>query len=191
MMPNNPPLRAAKLLRQLKADRRGVSAIEFALIFPILIVLLAGTTDLGQALIVSRKMNQVVATASDLVSQDSSWSSSRLDAILKGTASIILPFDPQDLKITVSVVNIDAANKAKVNWSRSYHGKALARGDDSPVEIPANIVENGVQLVVATATYSLTTPFADIMESIVGSSSYNYSRYSIMRPRAKSTIELR
>ncbi len=189
-MRNKITLRSIKLLRRLKADRRGVSAIEFALIFPILIVLLAGTTDLGQALIVHRKMNQIVATASDLVTQESSWSASRLDAILKGTASIILPFDAKDLKITVSVIDVDPLNNAWVHWSRSYNGKALSPGDKSPVEIPADIVENGVQLVVATASYKLTTPFAAIMKSIVGSSSYDYSRYSIMRPRVQSTIQL-
>lgn len=182
--------RFAFTAKRLKSDKKGVSAIEFALIFPILVVLLAGATDLGQALMVHRKMNEIVGTTADLVSQESSWTTSKLDAILEGTASIILPFDTDDLTITVSVIDIDASNTATVNWSRAYNTDALEAGDASPVNIPADIVESGVQMVIATATYSLTTPFASLMQSITGDSSYEYDRFSMVRPRTGDTITL-
>ncbi|MCO6186511.1 TadE/TadG family type IV pilus assembly protein [Rhizobium sp. L1K21] len=176
--------------KRLRKDQRGVSAIEFALIFPILIVLFAGAVDLGQALMVHRKINQIVGTTTDIVSRDPSWTASKLDAVLKGASSIILPFKTSDLKLTVMVVDINSANQATVNWARGYNVDPPKYGDKSPVAIPADIVEPGVQLVTAEATYSLVTPFASLMQSLTGSSAYNYDRFSIMRPRVNDTIKM-
>lgn len=175
---------------RLGRDRRGVSAIEFVLIFPILVGLLAGTVDFGQALMVSRKMDQIVSTLGDMVSQKSAWTTTDLDAIMTGTATIIQPFDNTNLQIQLTVLDVATNLSTTVNWARAYHTTALAKGNDSPVTIPTNIAEAGVQLIAVKATYSLTTPFSSLLKPVTGVTSYTYSKTYIMRPRVKDTITL-
>lgn len=186
------PLQFALLrkLKNLAADRCGVSAIEFSLIFPLMAALLAGTVDFGQALMVDRKMNEVVATATNIVAQNSSWTTTAADTMIAGAASIIEPFATSNLKIVVAVVNVTNTGITTVSWSRGYNTSAIATGISSPVSVPANLYESGVQMVVAKATYSLTTPFATFLQPVTGVSTYNYSRTSIDRPRIASTITL-
>jgi len=172
------------------ADRRGVSAIEFVLIFPLLVGLLAGTVDFGQALMVSRKMDQVVSTLGDMVSQKSAWTTSDLDAIITGTATIIQPFDNTNLQIQMTVLDVATNLTTTVNWARAYHTTALTKGAASPVTIPTNIAEAGVQLIAVKATYSLTTPFSSLLKPVTGVTSYSYSKTYIMRPRVKDSITL-
>ena len=50
-------------------DRRGVSAIEFALIAPLLILIYVGVAEIGNALTVFRRTSTVAATAADLTAQ--------------------------------------------------------------------------------------------------------------------------
>jgi len=175
---------------RLARDRRGVSAIEFVLIFPLLVGLLAGTVDFGQALMVSRKMDQIVSTLGDMVSQKSAWTTSDLDAIITGTATIIQPFDSTNLQIQMTVLDVANNLTTTVNWARAYHTSALTKGSASPVTIPTNIAEAGVQLIAVKATYSLTTPFSSLLKPVTGVTSYSYSKTYIMRPRVKDTITL-
>lgn len=178
------------IVGRFNRDETGVSAIEFVLIFPILVVLLAGTVDFGQALIVNRKMSQIVGTLGDMVSQKSSWSDDDIAAIIAGSATIIEPFETDDLTIQMAVVDISNSLSATVNWSKAYNATALTKGNSSPVTIPTDIAEAGVQLVAVKATYTLTTPFSSLLEPITGVTSYNYNKTYIMRPRIKDTITL-
>jgi Flp pilus assembly protein TadG len=177
-------------LLRLGADRRGVSAIEFVLIFPILVVLLAGTVDLGQALMVSRKMNQIAGTLGDMVSQKSAWTSTDLNAIITGASTIVQPFDRTKLTIQVAVVDVASNLSTKVNWAKAYNTTALAKNADSPVVISKDIAESGVQLIAVKATYELATPFSTLLEPITRVTSYHYNKTFVMRPRLKDTITL-
>ena len=176
--------------RRLGHDRRGVSAIEFAIILPVILLMLAGTVDIGQALMVDRKMNQIAATAADIVAQKPSWTSSTLDAILSGTATIIQPYGNTNLTILVTVVNVDSSKDTTVAWSRAYHTTTVAAGSAPPMPLATTITKSGVQMVVAKATYSLQTPFASFLRPLIGISSYSYTRYGINRPRMSDTITL-
>ena len=175
---------------RLARDKRGVSAIEFVLLFPILVSMLAGTVDFGQALMVSRKMNQIVATLGDMTSQKSSWTTSDIDAIIAGTSTIIEPFSKTGLVIQLAVLDVNNALSTSVNWGRAYNGTALTKGAASPVTVPTNIAESGVQLVAVKATYSLTTPFSTLLQPVTGVTAYKYQKTYIIRPRIKDTITL-
>jgi Flp pilus assembly protein TadG len=177
-----------RAVSRLLSDRKGLSGVEFALILPIIITILAASEDLGQALMVDRRMNQIAATASDIVSQQSNWSGTSLDGILTGTATIIQPFSTSKLTILVAVVNVDSSLNATVSWSRGYNTTALTAGAASPVTLSSTILQSGVQMIVSKATYSLTTPFAALLKPVTGLSSYTYTRYGINRPRVSDTI---
>jgi Flp pilus assembly protein TadG len=175
---------------RLAKDERGVSAIEFVLIFPLLVTMMAGTVDIGQALTVSRKMNQVVSTLGDMTSQQTAWTTSDIDAIIAGTATIIEPFSKTDLKIDIVVLDVNASLVATVNWGRAYNKTALTKNSASPVTIPTNIAQSGVQLIAVKATYTLTTPFSKLLKPITGVTTYNYQKTYIMRPRNGNAITL-
>lgn len=185
-----PKAKLSSLLGRFRKDRSGVSAIEFVLIFPILVALLAGTVDFGQALMVSRKMNQIVSTLGDMIAQKSAWTTSEANAIITGTTTIILPFSTTNLKIKLAVVDVASDLSTKVNWGLAYQDTAPAKNGASPVTVPTTIAQSGVQLVTVVATYQLTTPFSSLLRPVTGVTSYNYSKTYIMRPRVKDTITL-
>ncbi|MBW8791052.1 MAG: pilus assembly protein, partial [Rhizobium leguminosarum] len=59
--------------RDLMRNRSAASGVEFALVLPILVMLLFGTVDLGHALTVSRKIDEIAASTGDMISQQGSW----------------------------------------------------------------------------------------------------------------------
>lgn len=175
-------------IRALLADRKGQSGIEFTLLLPVMALLFAGTVDLGEGLMVKRKINQIAEVASDIVSQETSWSSSELNILLQGTAAILIPFDSSALAIQVAIIDFDSSGKAKVNWSTAYQTNAQVSGDPPPFEIPADLIETNVQLVGVQVNYAMTTPFTSLFSSITGSGEYSFVGKAISRPRVGDKI---
>lgn len=175
-------------VRRLLANREGVSGIEFALLLPVMVLLFAGTVDLGEGLMVKRRVQQIAATTSDIMAQESSWTNASLATLTAGAASILEPYTSTGLKIRVSVLNVSSSLKATVAWSYGYQTTALSAGSASPVTIPTTIAESGVQLVVTTVDYDMTTGFTSLLSSVSGMGSYHYAVSEIARPRIGDSI---
>ncbi len=60
--------------RRFAGDRKGVSAVEFALILPLMLALYFGGIELGDALTIKRKVTRVTSSLSDLVTQSTTIS---------------------------------------------------------------------------------------------------------------------
>lgn len=182
--------RKRSLLGQLMSDRSGISGLEFALLLPLIIALFAATLDLGEALMVNRRLNQIATTTSDITSQEPTWTASSIQTLVEGTSSMLTPFDATALKVQVSVLNVSSTGTATVAWSYGYHTAALSKGAASPVAIPATIAESGVQMVVTVVDYNLTTVFTSLLSKVTGLESYHLGSTALSRPRVGNAVEL-
>jgi Flp pilus assembly protein TadG len=143
------PLRAA--LR----DARGVSAIEFALIAPVLLVLYVGAVEIGNALTIDRRVALVGSTAADLVAQKKTTSNSELNDVGNAAKSILTPYSTSPLKIVLTSVVADQNNKGKVAWSYGYNGGS-ARAKDSSYTVPEGLTQASSSVIVAEVTYDFS-----------------------------------
>ena len=109
-------------------DKRGVSAIEFALLAPIILLMYVGTAEIGNLLTVERRVETVASTAADLTAQVKQVSNSDLSDISDASKSILAPYDTTPLKIVLSSVVADQNNNGKVAWSYSKNGSPRAVG---------------------------------------------------------------
>jgi Flp pilus assembly protein TadG len=57
--------RLATMLRRLRRREDGVSAVEFALILPVMLILFFGCVEVGDALTIDRKVAHVASTLSE------------------------------------------------------------------------------------------------------------------------------
>jgi Flp pilus assembly protein TadG len=176
------------LPRRLWWDRTGASAVEFALLVPVLLLLLAGLADLGHGLAVRRKVNQMASTSGEMISMQTAWGSSDVSSILSGVSSILQPYDLDNLTILLCVVDIDKKGKATVAWSAAYGTTALSAGQDPPKDIPKDLQEEDVQMIVTRVQYRLNTILSGLFESFTGDGAYEYEQYFLTRPRNGDTI---
>jgi Flp pilus assembly protein TadG len=168
-------------------DTRGVSAIEFALILPVLVLFVAGTVDVNEGLTVHRKIRQISATVSDLVAQSDNLSQDEVATILAGAAKILEPYPAAKLLIIVSVLDV-TGKKRKVVWSLGHNTAALAK--DAVVDVPDSITANNVQLVRAEVKYSFSTMFSALLRPVIGADGYSMGDVMYNRPRVSEQIKL-
>jgi Flp pilus assembly protein TadG len=170
-------------LRRLRfaADESGVSAVEFALILPIMLTLYFGAVELGDALTINRKVTHVTSSLSDLVTQSKTISDSDMDNILDAATAVMTPYAASDLTMKVTGVTIDANGVAKVAWSDARNTTALTKG--ASITVPAAVKLPNTFLVTAEVHYSYTPIFGYVM---IGTFDLNDSFY--LRPRLSDKV---
>ena len=104
-------------LKKLGRDRRGVSAVEFALIAPAMVASYFGMAEITQALLAERKAAHAASAIGDLVSQSASVSSADVTDIFAIASTIMAPYATTTLKMRVSSVTADSGGTPKVDWS--------------------------------------------------------------------------
>ncbi|MBY3098497.1 pilus assembly protein [Rhizobium laguerreae] len=171
----------------LMRDRSAASGVEFALVLPILVMLLFGTVDLGHALTVSRKIDEIASSTGDMISQQGSWTSD-VAKLLSGASFIMQPYDTTGLTITLAVDDISASGSATVKWSAALNTSALTSGSASTIEVPSEIQDDGVQVVLTRVQYTLTTPVSAFFSNFTGQNGYSFDRHYFNRPRVGDKI---
>jgi Flp pilus assembly protein TadG len=166
-------------------DRRGVSAIEFAFIAPVLILMYVGAAEIGNALTIYRRTSQVASTAADLTAQVKSVTKSDIGDIQAAASSILTPYSTTPLTIVLTSVVADEDNNGKVEWSCSNKGGARAQNSIYPV--PTGLTEPDSSVIVAEIKYAFT-PLVGIT-SIFSPGSFEMKRTFYTRPRRSSKVE--
>jgi Flp pilus assembly protein TadG len=180
--------RSSALVRRFCKDRRGVSAIEFAMIAPLMITIYLGGVEVTQAVAVDRKTTIVAHTVADLVAQDINVSDSDMNDILSASASVASPYAAANLQVTVSSIMIDSSGKATISWSDTLNGTAHTvngpvhkRGDK--VTLPTALAVPSTSLIWGEVSYAYKPMFG-----VVLTGTFNLGDAIYMRPRLTSCI---
>jgi Flp pilus assembly protein TadG len=126
-----------QLARQCRSDNRGVGAIEFAMILPLMLVMLFGMIDLSNGFAVDRKVSQIAQMVSDLASRNTTVSETDVSNFFIIADAMLTPYDKTQLRATVTQVYLDPTSKtAKAVWSRGDEKKSK----NAVVSVPANLI---------------------------------------------------
>ncbi len=141
--------------RRLITNRDGVAAIEFALLLPIMFMLLIGTVEFSQALTIDRRVTQIASSSADLIARQKQMTTEEVDGVMQIIDHLIRPFDASQLKVTVLnvIADIDDADSTSVCWSYQHNGGANAYADGQPYVLPEGFLEAGNSLIVAEVVY--------------------------------------
>jgi len=168
--------RPVGFLTRLRRDRRGVSAVEFALLAPVMITFYFGLAEFCQGYMAQKRMGHSAAMVADLVSQTDVVKTDELDDIFAVGALIMKPFPATTLKLRVSSVTRDPNGVAKVDWSR---GSGLAaHSPGATVTVPVGMIDNGESLIMSEATYDYASPVKFILPAVT-----QFKNNFYLRPR--------
>lgn len=155
---------------------RAASAIEFALVFPVMLVLFFGAVELGSALIADRKAASVAASVADLVAQGRTINDGQIDDIFDAANALMAPFDPSEITIVVSSIYYDTnSNTTKVRWSEALNASALT--PNTTVTLPTGILTSAANsIIMSTITYFYKTSYGQFLTQGVTMSDTFYAR---------------
>jgi Flp pilus assembly protein TadG len=170
-------------IRRLVNDRRAVSAVEFALVLPVMLTIYIGGNQVSQALTAAREVDHVASTVGDLVAQSKTLSNSDMTNILNAAASVMAPFPTSLLRIKVSGITFDASTVAKVTWADQFQDTALTVGSTVTSTIPTALQLPSTFLVIAEVHYSYTPYMGYVLTG-----TFDLTQKLYFYPRDSSTI---
>lgn len=202
-MPSRPtrPLcvRMRRLLAAWQADTRGVAAIEFALVAPLMAAMFVGAVEMSQAITVDRRVTQIAGSTADLVARaDKTIAQSEISDIMRVGSYILKPYSATPIRITLRNVTSSPANasQTKQSWTCSYNGTGgtqTCECTNTSFPLPANMVTTNDSVVVAEVTYDyVPLVFNYVMKNTWGGSgaSYRLSETIYMKPRSQRAMLL-
>lgn len=170
------------LARSALRDRSGISAIEFALILPVMIVMYMGAVELSHALTVDRRVSSVASSIADLAAQTEVIDAGEVQDLFTASTSIMTPYDASPISIVVSSVEANEDNETTVGWSCAHNGSPRSVG--SEVTLPNGLTQPFSSVIMAEVTYSYTPPLGEI---ITGNLTFSETFY--LRPRRSLVVE--
>lgn len=175
----------AKTLRdriiRLAGDERGVSAVEFAILLPLMLTLYLGSVEISQGIAADRKVTLTSRTVADLVSQVTSINNADMANSLNASAAVMSPYPVSKLKVIVSSVAIDATGKATVAWSDALNTTARAKG--STVTVPTALKTPNTTLIWSEVQFSYKPTIGYVISGTLTLKDQIY-----MRPRLSETV---
>lgn len=186
------------LLRRFAADQRGVSAVEFALLAPVMILLFAAMVVFSQAYMARKRVEHVAPMVADLVSQSATLTRSEVEGVLELGPEVMRPYPAGGLGMRVSSVTRTATGYT-VNWSVPYAGSntgglssALPAARAAQI-IPNDYLQTGESVVVAESVYVYRPIFTRPGDAggdlgFLPSNALTFAKQSILRPRIADVV---
>jgi Flp pilus assembly protein TadG len=142
-------MRLLARLARFGRDRRGVSAIEFALVAPLMVALYLGCVELSDGIAVDRKVSLTAAALANLTSESTALTSGDMTNIFNAASAIIQPYSASNMKMTVSCLSIDASKNVTTKWTATSNG-----GVGTAASVPTDLQVASTQLILAQVSYA-------------------------------------
>jgi Flp pilus assembly protein TadG len=171
---------------RLIPDTGGIAAVEFAMILPIMLVLLFGTVEFSSGVEVDRKVNLAAHTLSDLTSQspNTGVTDTELANFFSAGTTILQPYSNTPLNEVISELYVDPnTGNTFVQWSKAFQG-GVARAAGSQVVIPPTLAIKGTWLIFSEVSYLYKPTIGYVMSS----AGVTLSASAYTRPRQASCV---
>ncbi|MBU1377943.1 MAG: pilus assembly protein [Alphaproteobacteria bacterium] len=166
-------------LRRLAADRKGASAVEFALILPILFLLHIGAAEALQAYVAQRNVAHIASTMADITARNRTISNAELNDVLSASVAVMYPFPSVRLQQRVSSISADGSGTITTDWTAKKDYTAAG----SP-SLPQGYLRSNESVIVTDVIYDYKPTFGFFLPDTI-----RMVRHAYVRPRLSAKVE--
>lgn len=175
--------RVTAFFKALARDARGVAAVEFGYIAPVMLLMLIGTIEVSRAVAIDRRFGLATSMVADLVAREKKMTAADLNAIYNIVAHVMSPYNAANLRIKVVPVKANPSNAASTlvyaaTTNRPSYNGAAVPAKCSAYSLTAGLVAAGSSVIVVETTYG----FSPLLTGSIISAA-TWSDKAILAPR--------
>ncbi|CAN7498726.1 TadE/TadG family type IV pilus assembly protein [Caulobacter sp. LjRoot300] len=164
-------------------DRRGVSAVEFALIAPVLIIFYFGMAEMTQAMLAQRRLSHLTASIGDIVARDQQLTDARRDDLFSVGNVLMSPFPTSTLRLCLVSIVSDANGKDVVAWSDPSNAPVDCPARNAVLDIPVSVLPAGKSVIMSKASYEYNSVFKFMIPQAL-----TFRRTYYLKPRLSEQV---
>ena len=170
--------------RRLRRDRRGMAAVEFALIAPALIFIVMGVFEMSLRFRASDEATRYVHEVADLVARDNSATKTDLKSLYDASVQMMKPVTTTnglDLDVVAIGYQNNVAKDPYILWRR-YSGAQVAFN----LTQAKGLADPGESVLRVGLRYQ----YNSVLTSMFGGPQVSMERYAYARPRDNRLIQM-
>ncbi len=168
-------------MRGLRYNEQGVSAVEFALIAPVMVLIYLGAMEVSLLMRADRRVTSTSATLGDLTARLSTVTDADMQEMFAAAEVMMQPYNAGQARMRISSIVDSGDGNPKVAWSDAYNETAYSKG--ATVTVPAGMIPTPGSMILAEVDYDYTSTFGYVL-----STSKTLSDKFYLRPRRVSEI---
>ena len=148
-------------LNRFRRDESGLSAVEFAIVVPIMLGFLLGSVEISNGQLANRKVTQTTSTLADLVAQDNSITNAEINDIFAAGIAVMYPTNTSTMKMRITAINADLNGVTTVGWS---DGRNIPpRAVNAAITVPAGMITPGGSVILTEIELDYTSPLGEVV----------------------------
>lgn len=186
-----------RMFRRFRRDKKGLAAVEFALLLPVMITLFFGVVEVSQLLSARAAVTSAASVTADLVAQKDVITGTDITNVFKAGAAIIYPFPASDATFEIFSIVDNGAASGKVAWSCKLVGDPLDAGNPAkgttgstsvPVDASGNTTTGGAMIKAGNLDANGTEQWGGTGSVIIGKITYTYKSPTYQIVSSSSTL---
>lgn len=161
------------------ADESGVSAVEMAILFPILLSMLMAVYDLGQGVVINQKTVAASQIIADLVTRNEVVDTTMINDIVNAGELAFEPYNATNFGYDIASIEFDADNDPVILWRVTENMDPA----DAAINSTAGLGAEGEGVVVVSVNYTYTPLFSDFVVD-----TFNMNERAFLRGRKSETV---
>ena len=177
-------------VRAFVRGERGIAAVEFAAMMPIVVIFALGTIDLTRYVMAVQKLDRASATLADLTARVETVTEGDVNAIFDAVEQVAQPFDLEGNGIAIISSVVGQGTFATVDWQRTGAGTgtqtSVIGAEGETAVLPAELVlDAGEGVIVSEILFDFQPDF--IPELVIPKEIYFQT---FARPRRSLTVTM-
>lgn len=166
-------------------DKRGIAALEFALLAPLMVFILFGSVVLIDALGANRRAQNATSSLADVIARDTEVTNQEVSSLWAALGVLMYPSGSTSMKACITSISINRDGNPVNEWSENRNGM-----DGCPFSagsLPAAMRTPSTSVIVAQTSYAYTPPLRFLIEDEIDMKHtvYRRSRYVDPIPRVR------
>ena len=138
-------------VRGIRYNQEGVSAVEFALIAPLLIFIYLGAVELSLLMRVDRRVTSTTASLGDLTARLATVTDDDMEEMFAAAEVMMQPYEAQSATMRITSIVDHGDGKPVEEWSDAYKMAAYSKG--AKVAVPNGIISSPGSIILSEVVY--------------------------------------
>lgn len=177
-------LRMLRAMEDLRRGQRGVAAMEFALLAPVLVISISGLAAMSQAIRAKMLLTSSASSMASMVAVQNSITGGSLGTLhdfCTGAQLIMQPYAATGLSMAIASYTLQSNATASEDWEYdgACQGSASSLVSSGSALASPLLVATGDSVIIVQASYKYTSSYISMLPNMVMTQiAYSRPRYS-------------